>query len=236
MHFSFRPPWWAIFLTVIGVGLFLRLGMWQWHRAMEKEQLLREEKQHSKVFSPLKYSENIKQYQRVSASGQFDNDYVFLLDNTFYKHQVGFDVLVLFKSSQGRALLVDRGWVKANDNRQEIPAVALAHAKSDIRGMAYFPSKKTWVLSSKTDNVGQWPLIIEKVDISKLERLLKLKLYPFILKLDSADPNALVRDWQVVTMKPVQHKGYAVQWFGFAIAALIIFFVLNIERKENVSK
>jgi len=36
-----RPPWWALLLTAAGALLFMRLGVWQLHRADFKETLLR---------------------------------------------------------------------------------------------------------------------------------------------------------------------------------------------------
>lgn len=236
MGFSFRPPWWGIVLLLIGVSLFVRLGMWQWQRSIDKEQLLLRSKQAYYSFLALSKAVKITQYQRLKVSGEFDSARTFLLDNRFYKHRIGFEVINLLKTRNGRYLLVDRGWVQAMANRQQLPSVPLVAVQHELKGQAYYPSSKSWVLSSDLDNVGKWPLIIEKVDIQQIEKLLNVRLYPFMLRLDASDPNALVRDWRVVTMKPAQHKGYAVQWFGFALAAIIIFLVLNVERKGNASR
>lgn len=234
MHFVFRPPWWGICLVILSVCLFTRLGVWQWQRALDKEAILHLEKKSSSHFSDLSSKLIVKPYEGLFSSGHFDKDRFLLLDNLFYQHQVGFDVLTLFKTQEGKHLLVDLGWVPANQNRKILPPVSLKKLKGSIKGAAYFPSKKSWVLSGQLDNVGSWPLIIEKIDISTLERLFQVELYPFILRLDKTHPNALVRDWKVVTMKPVQHKGYAFQWFSFAFAALIIFIVLTVERRVHV--
>ncbi len=232
MGFSFRPPWWGIVLLLVGVSLFVRLGMWQWQRSIDKEQLLLRANQASHSFLGLPNAVNISQYQRLKTNGVFDNVRTFFLDNRFYQHRIGFEVLSLLDTKNGRYLLVDRGWIQATANRKVLPKVPLATAQQVLKGEAYYPSSKAWVLNSTLDNAGHWPLIIEKVDIKQLEGLLKVSLYPFMLRLHAADPNALVRDWRVVTMKPAQHKGYAAQWFGFALAAIIIFLVLNVERRK----
>ena len=221
---------------VLSVCLFTRLGAWQWQRSIEKEKILRLEKTASHDFLALSKSLTVKPYQRLKISGDFDDARSFLLDNRFYQHQVGFDVLTVLKTKEGKHLLVDLGWTPAGKTRKVTPKLSLKKMSGLFKGTAYFPSSKSWVLSSAIDNLGKWPLIIEKVDFLALERLLKVDLYPFVLRLERQDPNALVRDWRVVTMKPAQHKGYAFQWFAFAFAAFVIFMVLNVERRINVSK
>ena len=35
------------------------------------------------------------------------------------------------------------------------------------------------------------------------------------------EPGALAVDWVVVNVSPAKHRGYAVQWFAFAVIALV---------------
>ncbi len=236
MNFTFRPPWWAAGLLCIGLFIFIKLGLWQCARSSEKKQMLKVSKQESSKITLLSKELKVKLHQQLIVNGPFDNKHTFLLDNQFYQHKVGFDILVPLKTSTDRYLLVDRGWIQAMPARKEMPIFSNITNDHDLKGKAYFPSSKTWVLNSKLDNAGNWPLIIEKVDFKQLELLLNIKLYPFILRLDATNSGALDRDWRVVTMSPAKHIGYAIQWFGMALAAIIIFLVLNIERRSNGSK
>lgn len=227
---TFRPPWWGIILCVLGVGLFTKLGIWQWHRAQEKEALLSAQASQAQQTVLFKEGMQLTALQRIRVTGAWDNAHTMLLDNQFFKHQVGYDVLVPLKLSSGKYLLVDRGWVAASSSRDKVPVIAQAIERPSMEGAVYYPSEKNWTLSQVLENPGHWPLIVEKIEFATLATELKAELYPFVLRLDADDPNAYVRDWRVVTMKPAQHRGYAFQWFAMALAVLIIFIVLNMER------
>ena len=235
MSFSFRPPWWGIVLVVSSVSLFMKLGLWQWHRAQEKEQLLLQAKHHS-TYETLTAHFLPPQYQRLQVKGNYELEHTFLLDNRFYQHRPGFEVLNLMKTESGRYLLVDRGWVPVTHDRRVLPTLPSLMLYSSHKGQAYYPSSKSWVLDNRVPPLSAEPTILQKVDTQQLSKLLGLELYPFMLRLNAKDPNALVREWQIVTMKPEKHRGYALQWFSFAAAALVIFFMLNVERKIHASR
>lgn len=232
MNIRFNPPWWGILLLISGLCLFIKLGLWQWSRAEEKVQLLEASKKQATHVIDLSANQVPNQYQTVQAVGQFDDKHVFLLDNRYYHHRFGFEVLVPYKLKDNQYVLVDRGWVEGSLERKNLPQINPTIATESIQGVAYYPSKKIWTLGKNVNNQGQWPLVIEKIDFKQIAKVLNISLLPFVLRLDAADPNAFVRDWRVVTMLPVQHKGYAFQWFGMAIAAIIIFLVLNLERRS----
>ena len=52
-------------------------------------------------------------------------------------------------------------------------------------------------------------------------------LAPGILKLDEASPGAFRTGWQAVNMMPERHTGYALQWFGLALALAILTLFAN---------
>lgn len=233
-------PWWAWLLLLMGLLLFTKLGIWQWHRSLEKIEILKQMELQSSQYSSYLAGElnpkTIKQFQKVELAGHFDEQRIFLLDNRFYQHRFGFDVLVLYKLPDDKYVIVDRGWVASGTDRRQPSQIKPIVAESSIKGRVYYPSDKSWVLGSQTETTQQGNIILEKVDFQHIEKLLNIQLYPFILRLNKNDPNALVRDWRVITMQPSQHKGYAFQWFGMAITALIIFLVLNTERNNRAIK
>ena len=58
-----------------------------------------------------------------------------------------------------------------------------------------------------------------------------------MIRLDPDQPQGFRRDWRPVTeMGPATHVGYAVQWFGLALALVVIYVVVNIRRVENAAK
>lgn len=228
----FKPAWWSVLLSLVCICLFMRLGVWQWERGDEKSALLKWEHAKKPVFQLTRHSK-VKAGELIAVSGTFDNQHTFLLDNQFYHHQIGFDVITPIKLSNGQWLLVDLGWINANPDRRLLPKVRLLDGVKHFQGSAYFPSSKSRVLNSRLDNEGAWPLIIEKLDTRTLDARLGVNFYPFILRLDKHAAFGYQRDWQVVSMLPERHYGYAAQWFSFAFIVLLLFVYLNVEKKRG---
>jgi surfeit locus 1 family protein len=51
-----------------------------------------------------------------------------------------------------------------------------------------------------------------------------------LVLLDAAEPDGYVRNWTAPGFPPMRHIGYAVQWFGLALALLVIYVVTNVRR------
>jgi cytochrome oxidase assembly protein ShyY1 len=85
--------------------------------------------------------------------------------------------------------------------------------------------------------VGLAPVTAQQhLDIAELGAALGQALYPYALVLDEGQPGLFQRDWQPgVTMTPEKHLGYAVQWFGLAVALLIIYVGVNTRRANRLS-
>ena len=50
--------------------------------------------------------------------------------------------------------------------------------------------------------------------------------------LDEDQPDGYRRDWQPIVYGPEKHYGYAAQWFGMALATIILFFFATIKRNK----
>ena len=92
--------------------MFCGLGTWQLYRLEWKKDLINEIKI-GLSSTPIKYSANqIKNYQRVILSGEYnfeDQIYLYSLNN---KGQPGLDVITPFKTLDQQNILINRGWIK----------------------------------------------------------------------------------------------------------------------------
>jgi cytochrome oxidase assembly protein ShyY1 len=43
-------------------------------------------------------------------------------------------------------------------------------------------------------------------------------------------PNGYVREWSPPGLEPVRHFSYAIQWWGFALVLLVLYFGLNFRK------
>jgi len=56
-----------------------------------------------------------------------------------------------------------------------------------------------------------------------------LKVSPMAIKLDAAsNAGGFVRNWQIPAERITTNLGYAYQWFGFALATLLIYIYMSV--------
>jgi cytochrome oxidase assembly protein ShyY1 len=237
-----RPPWWALLLTVAGALLFVRLGIWQLHRADFKEALLRRYAASSSA--PVQDFQRIAAtvpdgFPRVRASGHYLADRIYLLDNPRHDERGGVEVFVpLALRNDPRLLLVDLGFLPGNGTGQAPQLPPLPTADVSLQGM-YVPPPPTGFEMGGDALAAQsaWPKKAIFLDPGQVARDLGRQLYPRILALD-ADPAAIyvrVHTLDFSSMPPARHRAYAFQWFSFAIAAVVILLVLNRKRGRRTS-
>lgn len=230
----FTHRWRGKLPALLALSLMTSLGVWQLHRAAEKQQMLDNEawqsKRSAEVWQPSMV--NPRQYQKVTVSGYFLPE-ILLLDNQHYQHQFGFHVISPFQLENKQLILVDRGWIKGDINRRQFPAAPISSEQRQIQGQIYYPSKKVWVLGEEIEEKTTMLAIIERIDANSLSQLLHKSVYPFIMRLDRDEADGFVRDWPVVSMPPARHYAYAVQWFAMALAILVIFVSLNLKKVDE---
>lgn len=216
----------------------VKLGFWQLSRADQKQQRLAQI-EHREQFQSYSLGELLFKYENgedirdypLTISGSFDNSKYYLLDNKIHLGSVGYQILKLFETDYGRFVLVNLGWVGIDESREKLPMPNPQVGHFEIKGKTYIPSDKQFQLA---DNVytNDWPQLIQTIRLEELAKHLNLKLAPFILLLDENAEIDYPRDWQPVVMPPEKHYGYAIQWFGLAIACLIIFIFANKETND----
>lgn len=210
------------------------LGTWQTQRyiaKVEREAQIKVKQQQFRfsLKEVIEYQEDIRDLPTV-ASGQLELDKVFLLDNRQYDGQVGYEVIVPVNTNHG-TILVNFGWIKAPELRSNIPNVELPIQVNAIEAMVTIPGMNRFVTETAS-NDGLFPKVIQEVDFARLSIFSDMKLLPFMLTLVETDV-IFKRRWQPVVMPAVKHLGYAAQWFGLAIALLVIYWRLGAKRKRK---
>lgn len=240
--YRFRPGLWPTLAVLLLLPLLLGLGFWQLDRAEQKkawlarlEAGLRQE--------PVELDSSATDYpavafRRVIARGSYDPAHQLLLDNQVRDRQVGYLVLTPLRlEGTDIAVLVDRGWVAAPLDRTQLPDIGLAAGALTVRGVADKGPSAGLRLGEAAIAADQWPLRLQYLDYALLERRLPYPLLPYVIRLDADQPHGYRRDWQPTPqMGPATHLGYAVQWFGLAIALVVIYLVVNTRRMENLPR
>lgn len=237
-----RPPWWALLLTVAGVLVFVRLGVWQLHRADFKDALLRRYAASATAsvqdFAKVAVQPPADRFPRVQVSGRYRADRVYLLDNPNHDERGGVEVYVPF-AAQGQTalLLVDLGFLPESGARQVPQLPPLPTATLTLTGLYVPPPPVGLEMGGNAlERQAQWPKNSIFIDPLQISADLARPLLPRILALDP-DPASIYvrkRTLDLSTMTPARHRAYAFQWFSFAFAAVVILLVLN--RRKNTPR
>ena len=230
----FAPTPGMTLLTLLLCAVFVRLGLWQWHRWVESDAAGRRFARGADAVQPLgpRRLADIPLYQRVGVTGRLDGAHQFLLDNRSYQGRPGYEVLTPLTLPAGAVLLVDRGWVPFTGSRARLPEVAVAGgANVTLSGrVAELPSPGLASGRAAPGPADPWPRVTSFPDAADLGRALGVPLEARILLLDPGAADGYVRDWQPPGMAPLRHLSYAIQWWCFAALALVVFAVMSARR------
>lgn len=230
-----RIPILATLVIFVAVVIMLRLGFWQLERMEEKQDRLTTLNQkldsgEASLFGLPSALEEAADMP-VAFVGNPDTERLIYLDNRIVDGSVGYEVLMPVETNIGW-LLVNLGWIKGTQARENLPAVSISSTNQNFAGNVVVPNLNPMVKETARASDG-FPLLIQQVDLEKLRLLTGLALQPFIIALKNNSNSEFKNNWRPVVMPPEKHFGYALQWFGLAIAACIIYFVALIKRKSQ---
>lgn len=237
-EFSPRPM--PTIATLVLLPILISLGFWQLERAGQKREMLQQyEQQQAGEVLDLNNKvelESLFPYQKVAATGKFDAQHQFLLDNKVYQGRVGYQVITpLIITGSDKAVLVNRGWVPQMASRKELPVIPTPEESLTLEGQLKLDVGENFRLGESGLQSDGWPRIIQWLEIENVEKSLGYKLQDFVILQTPDSPAGFVRDWYIKKIVPEKSISYAVQWFALALALVIIYLVVNLHKVEEVS-
>lgn len=238
-NYTFSLSWLGLLVLLICVPLFIKLGLWQYNKAQLKQEIqssYNASLDNQALALPAKL-DNLDEwkYKKVMARGHYDTRYQILLDNQVENSRAGFHVLTPLKlDARNEYVLVNRGWVPGGATHNDLPVITTPQHAVEIIGLVWVPSKKIFTLESQSEK-QQWNQVWQHMDMERYQKSVPIPLLPIVIKLDAkSDAGGFVRNWQLPAEKIATNMGYAYQWFGFAIASILIFLYTSI-KKNNIS-
>jgi len=233
--FSWQPNDKLLFLVLLMMPLLISLGYWQLDRAQEKREILAEFKSNQESqpvgFELLDTSKNL-QYRQVQFVGELDASRRVLLDNRVRNGRPGYEIFeVLTLASSELKILVNRGWVQASLDRNELPDVESVLGQVQLRGSLYKILRGGLQLDDGVRAVESWPGRVGWISTERAAELFADEFFAYQLRLDSDSIGALTTGWPTVSVQPEKHTAYAVQWFVMALVLLL----LTINANSNLA-
>ena len=78
----------------------------------------------------IEFSSNSEKWERVYISGKLDDERIIFLDNVIHKGILGFKVLAPVFIEDNKIILVDFGWIKQPQSRDQVSFVSISENKN----------------------------------------------------------------------------------------------------------
>ena len=207
-------------LAVLAAALFIRLGFWQLSRLRERQAfnalIARQQRSRPIPFEQLPRDTAGAHYRGASVAGRFDYDHEVVMANRTRRGSPGVEFLTPLRlPGSDTAVLVNRGWVYSPDGSSVDRARWREGEESHVAGYIELFAPDSALTRSAH------PGLIRRVTRSELAPYVPYPLAPYYLVAvgDTADlSHPARRDLPVLDDGP--HRGYALQWFSFAVIAL----------------
>lgn len=235
-----RPSVFAVLLTIFGVAVFCALGTWQLRRAAYKEAVLA--RFHHAAQAPLVSlrdalaDQQAGAYPHVKVTGTLEANRVYVLDDQTRSGRLGVMVFVPFRPlASEHVLLVNLGFLaKIGLDSTTLPELPpISHGLVTLTGI-YAPPPLPGLKLGGNPLVREktWPKLVTWIDTQQIAADLHAEVYPHVLLTDPDPHSAYIRSWTANVMPPARHRAYALQWFSFAVVAIVLFFVLHREPRD----
>ncbi|KWT99284.1 cytochrome oxidase biogenesis protein [Vibrio toranzoniae] len=242
--FRSKGFWIAAVLTVVSVGVLIKLGVWQLDRGNEKlryeQQLLERSQQSSRALdivlsdwrgTGLRAQEPSSPQTlnglKVDIELATPSGLILLLDNQINQGMVGYVIYMLgeTQTQNGRKqLLIDLGFVAASNDRRKLPQLGNITLPTNMSGRLYVRSVNP--LSQELGLENTTPKRIQNINIQALSQYTGQEVLPFIFQPQSLGSWPYEMLWRPSAMKSEKHFGYSFQWF--VMAAVLLFLMLLI--------
>lgn len=210
-----------------GTGVLIALGVWQMQRLEWKEAILADIDQRitgTPVAIPVDPDPEADRFLPVTASGRIAGQEV-LIQSSLKSVGAGFRVVVPFETD-GRRILLDRGFIRLSDRDRAREEVAL-----NVVGNLHWPDE----VDSFTPEPDAGGIIWFARDVPALADYLGTE--PLLVVARSTDESPIVVTPLPVTSSgiPNDHLQYAVTWFLLALvwAAMTAYLIFTLNRSKT---
>lgn len=221
----------TIFFVIFAV-VFFSLGIWQIERGQTKTQIM-SEFENKLTKEPIYLNAESKKWDRVLVNGKWENKKQLLIDNVIHQGIAGYKVLTPLRIDEtNKLILVDRGWIKQNKFRDQLPDIQIPDDFESVSGTLEQPELGL-VLSEELIS-NNWPKISQTKNVEVISKAYTEEIFPMILLADPLLKNSL--EYIKITptnMTPIKHYGYSSQWFLMFIVLCFMYIWYGLSRNAK---
>ncbi|QWS34491.1 SURF1 family cytochrome oxidase biogenesis protein [Curtobacterium aetherium] len=237
--------WLGYFAIAVAFAIVCALfGMWQWDR---RNEAVRQNEQIAANYDHAPFPvdgvlpragtwHDDLTWLRVEVTGQYDTDHQLLVRNRVHNGQPGFEVLTPLVTAEGRAFIVDRGWVPTG-NRQDRPDSIPEPPSGSVTAVVRLQESEPRI-PGRTD-----PADSDQVQSVTLDDVAAKAGHPIWTgaygQLDSetpAPPDARPLGWDRPSADTGLHLSYFIQWFLFAVGGFGFLAYVMVQEYRNLNQ
>ena len=225
--------------TVIGIVVFVAAGNWQ-QRRMHAKEALRAQYDAAIALPPIALSTvpsradwTSLRYRPATATGEYLAPKQMLIDNKVVAGRAGYHVVTPLTLTDGRIVLVNRGWIGQQASRSALPQAAPPAGQVTVRGRIALPA--AGYLELKPD-VASGPLR-QNLDPARFAADTGLAVLPVVVEVTEppVPDDGLVRAWPAPDFGVDTHRIYMMQWYAFALLAALLWLWFHRPRVARVA-
>lgn len=217
-------------VAVAAAAVFARLGFWQLGRLHERQarnaSVIAAQRDAPQFFGTLPRDTGAAHYRPTLLAGRFDYEHELVVAGRTHQGSPGVELLTPVRvAGRDTAVLVNRGWVYSPDAGSVDRRRWRESDTAAVTGYVELFAPDAGATHSALDS-----RIVRRVSRAEAAGRIPYPLAPYYLVQtgDTADARHPARRI-IPVLDDGPHKGYAVQWFAFAVTALVgaLFVVLK---------
>jgi cytochrome oxidase assembly protein ShyY1 len=220
-RFLFRPKWIGFhLLCILGVILMVYLSLWQFHRLDDRKAFNREVTERSSLsvvdVGTLDISDPAAvQWRPAGARGTYLPDEQVLIVNRSQGGVAGMNVLTPLLLDDGRAIIVNRGFIALNATPPAAPS-------GEVKVVGLLRSTEGRTTGQAREASGELTEFF-RLDIARLQEQIEPELLNVALVAEVSEPadSTTLRPVSSPELSEGSHLSYAIQWLIFATAVIV---------------
>lgn len=231
----FRPTLWATVFTILSVIFMLCLSYWQLERLAWKTNLI-DQFEARVTQPPVSPPDTLDdpdywRYRRVELKGTYLHDKELLLTGKPFEGNAGFHLITPMKLTDGRTVLVNRGWIQLKALGPVDTAPMHVEGVQTVEGLILEDKKRGYFVPDNEPENEVW-LYVDTAQMAAARDLGPVLPY-YVDKL--RDPGPLKMPIGADTKIHVrnEHLSYAITWALLALTLIVIYVIYHLKPEDE---
>ena len=236
----FRPTLWATVAVIPAMIILLGLGTWQVQRLEWKREQIELRQERAKA-SPIAIAEVLeapdeKEFFHVEATGRFRHDKELHLAARSLNGNVGLHIVTPFEMTDGRFLLVNRGWVPSAKRDPATRSEGQVDGEVTIGGLLRLGGWKGYnFVKPENDPAKNFWFYVDFEAMTAASGLENVVSTAYLDAGPAKNPGGFPIGGQTRINLRNDHFQYALTWYALALILAAVYFVFHFRPEDETS-